>query len=188
MPIKVYPGGAKSNVKNVYAYPGGARTKVKTAYAYPNGQRTVIYQSSNPSTEFFPFSGPYTTPGTGGNGVTFGRPPCTFPNVGVLTQTSPTPIGTNIIGLHIELQAGQTADNSAWLVVDSPGPHSAIVGRRLWLDGRECTLNGNPVSSGFIYIGAGFGAYFYVYGSFNNVQSYLTPEPNQHVVFIRDAP
>ena len=43
MPIKVYPGGAKSNVKNVYVYPGGARTKVKRAYAYPNGQRTPIF-------------------------------------------------------------------------------------------------------------------------------------------------
>ena len=49
MPIKVYPGGAESNVKNVYVYVGGQRRKVKTAYAYPNGQRRVIYSSYNPN-------------------------------------------------------------------------------------------------------------------------------------------
>lgn len=189
MPLWIYDAASnRKAIQKLWIYDAAsARKAIQKMWIYDSaGNRKLIFTGSQAASEFFPYSAPYGAPGTGGNGVTFSTPPCTFAAQGTLTFSNGTPLGTTVIMAHMTKQNGGSGNNACWLVVSTPGPHSTIQGRRLALNGTLCTLAGNPAGA-FNYIGAGFGGYYYVTGAMDNAASYLTAAPNNHVFSIRDA-
>jgi hypothetical protein len=187
--IFIYDGSSnRKKVQKLFVYDGSSNRKaVLRGFIYDgSSNRKLFFSSSQAASEFFPYSAPYGAPGTGGNGVTFSTPPCTFAAQGTLTFSNGTPLGTTVIMAHITKQSGASGNNDCYLVVNTAGPHSTIQGRRLALNGTLCTLAGNPASA-FNYIGAGFGGFYYVTGAFDNAQSYLSAAPSNHIFSIRDA-
>lgn len=180
--------GARKRVKEAYFYDAtGTQRYIKEGYFYDSaGNRKQFFQGPLLPTGYFPYSAPYGSPGTGGNGVTFSTPPCTFAAQGTFTFSGGTPLGTTVLMAHMVKQFGATGNNACWLVVSTPGPHPTIQDRRLWLNNVLCTLSGTP-SLPFDYIGAGFGGYYYVTGAMNNAQSYLKAAPETNLFEIRDA-
>ena len=173
MPIKVYPGGAKSNVKNVYVYPGGQRRRVVAAYAYPGGQKRRIFSANSVLT----FNGPNTS-GTGDNGTGPLYSIAPYPVAPRGSLSLDRPLSTTVIGLHID---DTVAPQGLWLTVNTQGPHSDLVGKRVYINGVQAMLNGTPANALTYMSSPGFGGWFYVSGTWNNIV--LAQNTNYNIEF-----
>lgn len=115
----------------------------------------------------YTFNGPNVSgTGDGGSGPLYSIAPYPVAPRGTLTVTFGTPL-VSIIGIHFSKAAG-AGDQGLWITTSTPGPVADFENLRPYINGTLCTLNGNPMSP-TDYIGAGFGGYYYVTGTFNNI-------------------
>jgi len=157
--------GVRRRTKEFFFYDSsGVRRRVKEGYFYDSsGVRRQFFVGN----AIYTFNGPNVS-GTGdaGTGPLYSIAPYPVAPRGSLTIVSGVPLVT-IIGLHFSKAAG-TGDQGLWVTTSQAGPIAGFEGLKLYINGTECLLNGSPMLP-VDYIGAGFGGYYYVTGTFNNI-------------------